>query len=640
VNSKIQKSIYVFGLSLVANYFLIYFLTLIGIYHSVTIYAIIIIELGLLLVYFNKISTKDNLNIRNYYQQIIGFFKSKSLLYNLCFVFSSLVIGYYTYLFLTNFGTIFSNWDAIVSWNRWAIDWSNNFFPRGTWHYPQLIPANWSLTYVIMQNNDIQFFAKAIMSLFPIAILLLFMDLALTSKKSVYFIGLILYGLLLRTLYSPSFIVDGYVDIAVSFFSFLAFYTIVQNDGLISKKNIILVLIFGSAAAVTKQAGIFMLAITIGWCIWVLYKIRKELSFKDLFKIISLLLFVMLAFLSWYLYKQIQITKGLDSSEISWVTQGIYKGIGYFERLVNAITKIQDLAGPILFYFILCATFLSLFDKKARWVTFSIVIPYFLIWGFFFSYDHRNFALVIPFIAYASAFGFFLLKELKRTEIRKKLFIKLIFLGLILFLFGLLVLTNNLVDKSLLSFISFIKNKTVESDWPAKLNTIGSGFLAIGLLMIFISIFNFLSFRLKVAAVFILIFIIMNFTIFNKSMLMENQRKQQILIGDSGLNNLLYEYDSKYGVKGKIYTDYQLLGALPGLKKHYQLYQNEISIPFLQNLTNKKDVYYLLLPEKGVLADIKINSDAVEYIEKKIVDQEYTLIFKKENSYSLIQIRR
>ena len=61
-------------------------------------------------------------------------------------------------------GTVFVEWDVVVSWNPWALAWAENRLPSMTFHYPQLLPCNWSVSYVLMGDARIQFFAKWLMS--------------------------------------------------------------------------------------------------------------------------------------------------------------------------------------------------------------------------------------------------------------------------------------------------------------------------------------------------------------------------------------------------------------------------------------------------------------------------------------------
>ena len=43
-----------------------------------------------------------------------------------------------------NWDTVFMSVDDLANWDRWACEWAGGDFPRTTWWYPQLLPANWS----------------------------------------------------------------------------------------------------------------------------------------------------------------------------------------------------------------------------------------------------------------------------------------------------------------------------------------------------------------------------------------------------------------------------------------------------------------------------------------------------------------
>jgi hypothetical protein len=225
-NSKIRQSVYAFGLSLIINYLLVFVFTAAGIYKPLTLYILLFIEGGLL-IYYGVTRGKFgdyryiNLDISRCVISLKQFFAAHSFIYNFLFLVSLGVLLWYVFLFFYFLGGVFEHWDPVTGWNRFAWDWANNHWPANTWHYPQLVPANWSISYVLMQNTGVQCFAKAIMPLFSIAVLLLFLDLALDTKKPAYLLGLVGYGMLLAYLYEPSYIVSGYVDIAVCFFGLL-----------------------------------------------------------------------------------------------------------------------------------------------------------------------------------------------------------------------------------------------------------------------------------------------------------------------------------------------------------------------------------------------------------------------------------
>jgi hypothetical protein len=101
-------------------------------------------------------------------------------------------------LFIHNLGTVFSSWDAVVSWNQWAIAWAASQVPMYTRFYPQLIPANWSITYVLLGTTEIQFFAKSIMPLFALLMLLGLFNLSLQTRNYYFLISIVLLGPLLE----------------------------------------------------------------------------------------------------------------------------------------------------------------------------------------------------------------------------------------------------------------------------------------------------------------------------------------------------------------------------------------------------------------------------------------------------------
>lgn len=113
--------------------------------------------------------------------------------------------------------------DAFGSWHRWALDWFEGRLPVETWRYPQLMPTNWAAMYAVQGTPDVHFFAKSYMAIFPIAIQLVFIATARATQKSRYFLGAILYAVVLVVFTNRYLINDGYADIAMSFLCFLSF---------------------------------------------------------------------------------------------------------------------------------------------------------------------------------------------------------------------------------------------------------------------------------------------------------------------------------------------------------------------------------------------------------------------------------
>ena len=58
-------------------------------------------------------------------------------------------------------------WDTVFSWNEWSMEWTHGTLPLLTYHYPQLLPCNVSVSYVLMQSTTLQFIGKFYYWLLP-----------------------------------------------------------------------------------------------------------------------------------------------------------------------------------------------------------------------------------------------------------------------------------------------------------------------------------------------------------------------------------------------------------------------------------------------------------------------------------------
>ncbi len=534
LESKIQTLVYGFALSLLINYLLVHFFTVLGIYKPLTIYGIIFIEMVLLLVYVKKSghTTIDlNINIKQYFTRFKDFLASKPLTYHLLLFLSIVMIGIFFYIFLSRIKAVFYLNDPVLGWNRFALDWYQNRLPVRTAHYPQLIPANWSMAYIILQNSDIQFVARSIMSFFPIGISFLLLDLGLRKRNATYFWALILYGIIITYLYRPVFIAGGYVDIAVSFFAFLSFYVLHNADnGTFCIKRCLWSIVFASAAAVTKQAGLYILLIVFAWNVWILYKDRASLSKKKIGKVLVLtLLLISVIVASWYVYRQVQINRGIEPSEIHAAISRVHGNRSYGERFIYGFNKILYARGTndnaaFFIYPALFLLLLGLFHKKTRYVMLIIVIPFTLIWGFLYSYSYRNLTMVFPFMALSMAFGsFFLIRKLH------------------------LIPAHRLKQQTPQEEVQ----KEVDKKWQHV-----PGFKRS------ISILYFGFFIL-------LLLIVLNFTVFKKDLIIKNQLAQQMNIGNKRLNKKLYRYYEENGFEGSVYSQYGYFRFLPLLRKYW-----------------------------------------------------------------------
>ena len=599
-DSRIQGWIYTFTFSLLINYLVVFLLTLLGIYRPAVIYAILLIE-AVLLLYSRKKNPRPSfcLDFKRAAAKTKQFLNSHSILFNILFIISLLMIGLFFYYQCSRLGDIFKIVDEALSWNRYATEWFSNQLPEKSWYYPQLVPANWSIAYVIMQNADIQFIPRSIMPLFFIGILLMFLDLGLQKKNHIYLWGLIFYGLMGISLYGPTFITSGFMDIAVTFFSFLAFYILhLHYTGEGDRrtgfqiKHVLLSILFASAAAATKQAGLYMLIFVLVWNIILIYKNRVHLDKKTIKKTIAALaLIIILVGLSWYIYRTITIIKGNDRAGIAEVTQQVHHNRNYLERFAFGFKKIthpnrvrisknHDLTPYICLAIILIL--FSLFHRWSRVITSVIVIPFTICWGLFFSYSYRNLSLAFPFMAFAMAFGTYWFFFSRDT--------------------GIHWLFKKILPQKKKSAV-LVENAATVPIAPARGLRISFWHILLG---------------------FAVIAVVLNFTLLNEAAIKKHQLQKEKEVGILKLNQKLYQYYEKNGFEGKIFSKYRQLRVLPVLRDYYASDRDDDQVYyFLDNFNTKS---------KQRINEIKQKVKTGEY-KRLFVHGKYWFIQVKHNKH-------
>ena len=411
--SIIQKYIYIFALSLFANYGLVTLLVLSRIYIREVMLCIIIIEIIMITVLFinKKIIISNTSSIDKLSSFLRNLITQKKVPIKLLILGSIVVILFYFSLFISNIGSIFYFVDTVnnIHWNTWAIDFSNNIFPKQSSHFPQLIPSNWSISYLLIGEPNVHFFPKSFMPLFFFANLLMFFDLAIDKKKYVYLIALVIYGLFAPIIYNLVFIADGNGDLPVSFFAFLSFYAYLKTDKEnFQLKEYIIVFLFASTAAGTKLAGFYVFFFMSIVCLYYLLLNIRHLRKKEIWFLIISVILILSVNLFWYFMKPEVMAGGLHQPE--WLAES------YADILKHAFHLLYYNWGlPVLAFFILTFSF-SLFVKESRYITIFFVIPPLILWMFKYSSDFRNLSFVVPFIAYVSAFGLSKILEILKNK--------------------------------------------------------------------------------------------------------------------------------------------------------------------------------------------------------------------------------
>ena len=599
--------IFSFALSLIANYVSIFTLTALGLYTRTFVYSAFFIEVAIFLYLFLEsikksfylnLFTQISVGIKDLYKNLVTILNTKYSKY-FYFYWVIIVSAVFSIFWAASFLggnvfylTVFKRLDPVVLWSKWAFDWFSGIFPFHTFHYQQLIPANWSLAYMFV-GAELQYFAKMIMPLFTTYLLILMFNLGIYKKSLGYFAAVIATMLLIRHAFG-GMVESGLVDLPVAFMSFLPIYCLLISKDVSSfsivKKYLVLGIIFACGAAVTKQTALLTLVLYPLFVYLLIFRKRyTEFSFSDKWQlIIYYFIFVLVVVAPFYVYKEWQIWNRLDSSEIGTITSGLFMGSSLLQRFVYSIkvflshnlfslNVIYDyylhfIVGTILG--LVYATFLifSLCDASFRVFFFLIFIPYSLFWSMFCCYDTRNYALAVPFYGLGIGLG----------------------------------LDNFILFKGG-HFYKRIKN-----------------------FFISIKLWHFIM-----AVLLLLIFIHLRY---GADYLLKRQEELSLEVFTPILNKKLFEYDKAFGIKKVVLTDHHFdrLVGLRNIPIKFQFFyaSNEAGYcgkdspneffyqQYCQNIKNP-DVGYLLIPE---LVDKKLKND----VDQKFKDGKYELIFAVE----------
>lgn len=314
------------------------------------------------------------------------------------------VWGYLEY----NLGRVFETWDAVVSWNRWAVDWAGNHFPLSTQDYPQLIPTSWAMIYTLIGTTEVQFFSKSIMPLFSLLIMLLMLGMGLETKNAGYFLGVILFRYFLKK-FLLEFIISGYVDLPLAFFGFLAvlllWYAWREPDAKRKMNLLAQAVLFASGAAVTKQAGLYLLGLVfvlgVGFAHGRPNLKRYTLEWR---KYLLMVLIPLILVVPWYAYKFLNFAPEVETSHLMIPIDDTQNAHDTAHPLALILNGLKSLGNPLAIFLFLIPALLVV-ENYWRWITLTIVLPFTLIWAFYASYDTRNLTMMLPLAAVIAGMG-------------------------------------------------------------------------------------------------------------------------------------------------------------------------------------------------------------------------------------------
>ncbi|AXA33500.1 hypothetical protein [Francisella adeliensis] len=305
-----------------------------------------------------------------------------------------LVLLLFFVVFISN-TKAFVDWDALVSWNRWAIElYSNKYYPMNT-GYPILFPAIWSLIYKMQGNFVINIFAKAFLFYPSIIILLFAINIYKEISKSFSIVFIIL---IISYMVSPKSF-SGYMDYPVAYVGLVSIMCIycAENYKKINSQYFFAYLyaaiVISGIAMIVKQPGIFFYLFTIGYTIFNIKRFsKKQFIIAILLTLVSLL--YELSFLVIFYNHANDFTGNLDylveltNISLENIPQRLLKFVSGNSGIIAITNTIVIVLLPISFIFSVKKSFKNAYKLEA--VFLYCYILGLIIWLYAFSYDIRN----------------------------------------------------------------------------------------------------------------------------------------------------------------------------------------------------------------------------------------------------------
>tara|TARA_R110000868_G_scaffold119469_1_gene316519 strand:- start:225475 stop:227418 length:1944 start_codon:yes stop_codon:yes gene_type:complete len=300
-------------------------------------------------------------------------------------------------------GDTFMRWDAVASWNRWATEWAFSGKPKSMRDYPQLVPATWSVSYMMIGHANLQQFARSIQGMFPLMIMGGLFCAGLANKSRLLFRAVPITFVLIWLLYKP-FFVSGYMDIPVAALTTLSWCLILQAKSMNDRGSIIRTVLAGAfvagIAGACKQAGLVMI---VSFPVLVLMLIPSQHGVKRVRLALVSLAVLIGVLLSWYGYSGYQLFSGKETFIGAELVGNFHprpsmggRLITAFEKLTPPLTIGRGVDGAIIVWVVLLTSLLGVFHKGSRAVVIAVGIPSWFIWAFGFSYSTRNMAVAVP----------------------------------------------------------------------------------------------------------------------------------------------------------------------------------------------------------------------------------------------------
>lgn len=523
--SAVRTWIWAFALSLVVNHVVVLGLVLLRIYRAPVVYCIFGLEIALLLwtARGHFLDPVEAL-LRAHRPWSIGLREAlhhartdgrAAVRLAVLMAVWVLVLAYAAAEF-SQFGGIFTSSDTVVYWNRWAIDWAQGLIPHGTGEFPQLLPCNYSLTYVFIGDTSLWFFAKAIAFLFCLLLLVGILDLYYQTGMFGYVLGVAFtYGLLWAFVRYRN-LSSGSADVPLAFMTMASVSTLIfarRAKDRVKLKYVLLGAVLAGGTALTKQAGL-TLALLYPLLTWLIVYRRGSPSPSNgrqaAVAMVGAALIPLVLIGPWYTYKVSQFVTGSDEPVLWSMIQDRHADRSPLERVGYAELLIEKNIPFALWIVIVPMLLLALWDPVYRWLVMLVIGPFFLVWSVGFSYETGNLTMIAPLAGIAMGIGLMQFGPVRRRPRR-----------------GV----------------------------PAVREAVGAGPWSVRVV--------------HLVALAVVLAVLANGT-FRRESLAALQQRLQRQVGVREINERLYDYGQRTGFHGAILSDYNVLAWLPEVGNHYR----------------------------------------------------------------------
>jgi len=193
------------------------------------------------------------------------------------------------------------------------------------------------------------------------------------------------------------YIASGYVDVALAFFTFITIYTLLKAKTTFNSNQQLQYMsigaVFAAGAALTKQNGLYILAIFPFLSYWLIIRNIATLNRRE--QIIQILKWAgisLVIILPWYLFNEYRILAGSNETNIAYLAIERHEGRNIFERLFRAMGLLEE----YVFLYPLILLSLPFLESTVIWISLTVLLPYSLIWAFAFSTFPRNLSIALP----------------------------------------------------------------------------------------------------------------------------------------------------------------------------------------------------------------------------------------------------